>query len=56
MFQWIIKNVEIRTKTNVNSDEPSFYPYSVEVDNIVVVVTILIIHKQNYVFLMLLKT
>ena len=32
MFKWIIKNAEIRTKTNVNRDEPSFYPYSVEVD------------------------
>ena len=33
---------------NINSNEPSFYPYSV--------VIISMIHMQNYVFLMLLKT
>ena len=43
---------------NVNSAytfEPTFYPYSIKV-NAVVIVIMSIIHMQNYVFLMLLKT
>ena len=37
---------------NVNSNEPVFYPFSIKV-NVVVVVIILMIHMQKYVFLML---
>ena len=37
---------------NVNSDEPSFYPYSVKYINAVVVVVTSIIHMQKYVFQM----
>ena len=40
---------------NVNSNELSFYPYSIKI-NIVAVVIVLMIHVQNYVFLMLSKT
>ena len=32
MFQWIIKSVKLRPEIgNVNSDEPTFYPYSVKI-------------------------
>ena len=42
---------------NVNSNEPSFYPCSVEKKiDVAVVVTLLMIHMQKFVFLMLLKT
>ena len=43
---------------NINSNQPLFYPYSILLNkpNAVVVVIILIIHLQSYVFLMLLKT
>ena len=41
---------------SINSDEHSFYPYSVKQINSVVVVIILMIYSQNYVFLMLLNT
>ena len=37
---------------NVNSDEPSFYRYSVKYINAVVVVVTSIIHMQKYVFQM----
>ena len=41
---------------NISSNEPLFYPYSIKQVNVVTVVVILMIHIQNYVFLMLLKT
>ena len=41
---------------NINSNEPSFYPYSIEKIHVVVVAIILMIHMQNYVFMILLKT
>ena len=41
---------------NTNSNEPLFYNYSVKIDKCSGVVTISIVHMQNYVFLMLLKT
>ena len=41
---------------NVNSNEASFYPYSIKVINVVVVVIILKIHMHNYILLMLIKT
>ena len=41
---------------NINSNEPSFYPYSIEKIHVVVVAITLMIHMQNYVFLILLKT
>ena len=40
---------------NVNSNEPVFYPFSIKQVNAEVVVTISMIHMQNWVFLMLLK-
>ena len=39
---------------NVNSNEPSFYPYSIKI-NAVVLVAILMVYMQSCVFLMLLK-
>ena len=43
---------------NINSDNPIFYPYSIEMNKCteLVVVIISMVHTQNYVFLMLLKT
>ena len=41
---------------NVNSNELSFYPYSVKIVNVLEVVIISKIYMQNYVFLVLLKT
>ena len=41
---------------NVNSNELSFYPYSVKTVNVIEVVIISMIYMQNYVFLVLLKT
>ena len=41
---------------NGNSNEPVFYPSSIKKVNAVVFVTISMIHIQNCVFLMLLKT
>ena len=41
---------------NVNSNELSFYPYSVKIVNVLEVVIISMIYMQNYVFLVLLKT
>ena len=38
---------------NVNNNEPVFYPFSIKQVNVVVAVTILMIHIQKYVFLML---
>ena len=47
---------KVRTKIiDINNNEPTFYPFSIKV-NAVVIVIISIIHMQNYVFLMLLKT
>ena len=37
-------------KIDINSNKPTFYPYSTEVNKCS------LIHIQNYVFLMLLKT
>ena len=39
---------------NINSNEPSFYPYSFKINKCCVMISI--IHLENYVFLMLLKT
>ena len=41
---------------DINSNEPSFYPCSDEVNKCSGTVMILMIHMQNYVFLVLLKT
>ena len=41
---------------NINSNKPSFYPYSIKVNKCSTVVIILMIHIQNYVFLIWLKT
>ena len=56
-----MNNQECKVRTeimNINSNEPSFYPYSVKIskcngcNNIIMSM----IHMQNYVFLMLAKT
>ena len=41
--------------TNINSNKPSLYPYSVKKTKAVVDVTTIMIHMQNCKFLMLLK-
>ena len=41
---------------NVNSKEPIFYHFCIKKVNVVIVVTILMIPRQNCVFLMLLKS
>ena len=41
---------------SINSDEPTFYPYSIKTNKSVVVLIISMIHMQKFVFLMLLKT
>ena len=40
---------------NIDGNEPSFSPYSILGINIMEVVTISMIHLQNYMFLMFLK-
>ena len=41
---------------NVNSNELSFYPYTVKIVNVIEVEKISMIYMQNFVFLVLLKT
>ena len=53
-----MNNQECKTRTkiaDINNNEPTFYPYSIKI-NAVEVVIILMIYTQNYVFLMLSKT
>ena len=38
---------------NVNSNDPVLFSFSIKTSKLVVVVTILMIHMQKYVFLML---
>ena len=40
-------------RINVNSNEPVFSPFSIKQANVMVVVIILMIYMQKYVFLML---
>ena len=40
---------------DINSNKPTFYPYSININGVVAAI-ISMIHTQNYVFLMLLKT
>ena len=50
-----MNNQECKTRpqvVNVNGDEPVFFPFSIEV-NVVVVVIIWTIHMQTFVFLIL---
>ena len=50
-----MNNQECKTRPqviNVNGDEPVFFPFSIEV-NVVVVVIIWTIHMQTFVFLIL---
>ena len=50
-----MKNQERKVRPeimNVNSNNPIFYPFCIKI-NVVVIVTILIIHMQKFVFLML---
>ena len=42
--------------TNINSNEPKFYRYGIEANKYSAAAIILMIHIQNHVFLMLLKT
>ena len=51
-----MKNQECKVRPeiiNVNSNEPVFYPFNIKKVNVAVAVTILMIHKQKHVFLML---
>ena len=51
-----MKNQECKTRpqvVNVNGDEPVFFHLVLKQVNVVVVVIILIIHMQKFVFLML---
>ena len=51
-----MKNQECKVRPeiiNVNSNKPVFYPFSIKTSKLVVVVIILMIHMQKYVFLML---
>ena len=51
-----MNNQECKTRpqvVNVNGDEPVFFPLVLKQVNIVVVVIILTIHMQKFVFLML---
>ena len=41
---------------DINSNGPSFFPYSNEINKCRGTVMTLMIHMQNYVFLVLLKT
>ena len=53
----ITQYCKIRSEiANVNSIEPVFYPLVLKEVNAVVIVTILMIHTQRCVFLMLEKT
>ena len=50
-----MKNRECKLKSeiiNVTSNNPMFYPFSVKI-NVVAIVIILMIHMQEFVFLML---
>ena len=53
-LKWIsMNNQECKVRPeifNVNSNELLFYPFSIKTSKSVVVVTILMIHIQNYVF------
>ena len=40
---------------DVSSNDLTFYPFSIKVINVVVIVIILAIHMQKFVFLILLK-
>ena len=51
-----IKNQKCKTRPpviNVNGDEPVFFPFSIETSKSLVVVIILTIHMQKFVFLTL---
>ena len=51
-----MKNQECKTRAeaiNINSNDPIFYPFSYKKINVVVILIILIIHRQKFVFLML---
>ena len=51
-----MKNQECKGRPeiiNVNSNKPVFYPFSIKKVNVVVIVIILTIRTQKYVFLML---
>ena len=51
-----MKNQECKVRPeiiNVNSNKPVFYPFSIKKVNVVVIVIILTIRTQKYVFLML---
>ena len=51
-----MKNQECKVRPEiiyVNSNNPIFYPFSIKINKLVVIVIILIIHMQKFVFLML---
>ena len=54
-----INNQECKARTkiiDINSNEPMFYPYSIKVNNVAEVVTLLMTHMLNCVFQISLKT
>ena len=51
-----MNNQECKTRPqviNFNGDEPVFFPFSIETSKLAVVVIILTIHMQKFIFLML---
>ena len=51
-----IKNQEWKVRpeiSDINSNNPIFYPFSIKTNNVVEIVIILVIHMQEFVFLIL---
>ena len=51
-----MKNQECKTRPQIinnNSNNPIFYPFSININKCMVIVIILIIHMQKFVFLVL---
>ena len=51
-----MKNRECKVRPeiiSINSNNPMFYPFRLKVSNVVVIVIILMIHMQKFVFLVL---
>ena len=50
-----LKNQECKVRSeivNINSNNPMFYPFSIKINNVLVLVIILMIHMQTFVLLM----
>ena len=51
-----MKNQECKVRpeiVNINSNNPIFYPFSIKKINVVAIVIMLVIHMQEFVFLIL---